>query len=374
MKRTAAITLLFFLCELQIFAENLTKELTLKSVDTDVAIGGRIELNAQFNSPEGSFLSGSIPLKSQNGSNNFDMNARSSRIWVKTRTPTRHGLMLTTVEIDFLGNDDSSIYAPRLRHAYAELAGFGFGYTNSAFNSIVAIETIMFPMDDAFVRQPTLRYTHDSENISYDVSLESADTTAFETYDATSATSTDRNSAPDIIARARYYQSWGEVAVAYLSRLITQEDSKNTKYAWGTNLSGRVETFGFDDIRFNAHYGVGSGRYIGYNAFGAGVVNQNTKKIDLTTAFGGHLGYRHWWSSSFRSTFALSYLASKIDAAHQNSFEFLTKKSQALQMNLYWNPMKNVLVGAEYAHAKREVYSGDSGELKSANLVFRYDF
>jgi len=358
--------------------------LELNGFDTVLSIGGRIQLNALLNSPGGSTFAGQIPLKSTDSGNDFRMDARDSRLWVKTRTPTVYGLMLTTLEIDFLGSRGTSTISssvnshhPRLRHVYVQLGGFGFGQTNSAFNSIAALETSVYPMDDTFVRQSVVRYTHNLENASYDISLEDPNTTLFASSDAKAPSPYENNSAPDVVLRARYYPSWGEVAVAHLSRLIKKEyktDSKETQYAWATNLSGKILTLGLDDIRFNAHYGVGSGRYIGYNAFGAGVKNETTEAIDLTTAFGGHIGYRHWWSSSLRSTLALSYLGSKIKREHQKSFEFLTKESQALQFNLYWNPLVNLLVGGEITHAKRELYGEESAEIKSLNLVVRYDF
>jgi len=351
--------------------------LELSSFDTVLSIGGRIELATTFNSPDGAFFARRIPLESEHKRQNFSMDARSSRFWVKTRTPTEYGVLLATIEIDFLAtpNAGGTNYMPRLRHAYAELAGFGFGQTNSAFNSIVALETINYPIDDTFVRQGTLRYSGSlGRDFAYDISLEAPESSLFKQGSDTAPQFTNANSAPDLVLRARYYDSWGEVGLAYLSRIITSDDAQEQKYGWGTNLSGRVESFGLDDIRFNAHYGVGSGRYIAYNGFGAGVINEASGSMDLSTIYGGHLGYRHWWSSSLRSTLALSYMGSQIDEQNENTFGSLTKETKALQANLYYSPIKNLLFALEYAYAKREVYSGASGDMSSTNLLLRYDF
>lgn len=352
--------------------------LELSSYDTVLIIGGRVELFSTLSAPDGAFFARRIPLESEQKRQDFGMDARASRFWVKTRTPTPYGPFLATIEIDFLGANPSSggsNYTPRLRHAYLEFAGFGFGQTNSAFNSIVAVETITYAIDDTFLRQGTLRYSGSvGSDFAYDISLESPESSLFKEASDTAPQFTNANTAPDLILRARYYDSWGQVGLSYLSRIITSDDLEQQKYGWGTNLSGRVESFGLDDIRFNAHYGVGSGRYIAYNGFGAGVINEASGAMELTTIYGGHLGYRHWWSSSLRSTLALSYMGSQVDEENENTFALLTKETKGLQVNLYYTPVKNLLFALEYAYAKREVYSGNSGDMSSTNLLLRYDF
>jgi len=348
--------------------------LEFKSFDTTIILGGRLQVNAEYTTPSGSFFAGKIPLANANNEDDFTLHAKDSRLWVKTRTPEKYGPILTLIEVDFRGENE---YELRLRHAYIEYAGFGFGKTNSAFNSIVALDTITYAIDDTFVRQVVARYTYNVENTFYDISFEEPDTTLFVSESSKSATSIDGNLAPDLVLRVRYYSDSAEVGLAYLSRLIKKEadsSSKDAQYAWGINLSGGVDTFGLDDIRFNAHYGVGSGRYIGYNAFGAGVINQTTNEIDLTTVYGGHLGYRHWWNNSFRSTLGVSYLASNTKQEDKDDFGFLTEVSQGFVVNLFWTPRKNISIGVEFARAKREVYNSQNGMMSDSNLMFRYDF
>ncbi|MCK9455409.1 MAG: DcaP family trimeric outer membrane transporter [Sulfurimonas sp.] len=355
-------------------------EIELKSIDTVVAIGGRVHLSMLHTSDQSSFFAGKIALERDKRSDDLSVSARESRIWLKTKTATEYGVLRTLVEIDFLGVKGGSTskndYYPRLRHAFVELGGFGIGQTNSSFNSIVALDTISFPMDDTLVRQSLIRYTYDTKLFSYDISIEEPEITLL---DQNSSKIITKDNLPyDFVLRARYYPLWGELGIAFLSRKILQENlvesTKDSKYGYGVNASGRIKTFGLDDIRFNAHYGEGSGRYIAYGAFSEGAISPNGE-ITLNPVYGGHLGYRHFWNQKLRSTVAFSYVAAdnNLDIL-QTELHKVTKESYATQINLLWVPVKNLLTGVEYAWAKREVENGESGRASFLNLILRYDF
>ncbi|MGE4397701.1 MAG: DcaP family trimeric outer membrane transporter [Sulfurimonas sp.] len=347
---------------------------------TIFSVGGRVHISTIFTSDQSSYFAGKIALDSKEKEEDIYANARESRLWTKTRTPTEQGILRTTLEIDFLGTKDGKAdkndYYPRLRHAFVELGSFGFGQTNSTFNSVSALDTISYPMDDTFVRQSLLRYTYDKDMFAFDISLEDPKTTLLDSSSSKIITKDDLLF--DLVMRARYYPLWGEVGIAFLSRKITHNssihDTKDSKYGYGINLSGRLKTFAMDDIRFNIHYGEGSGRYIAYGAFSEGVIDSDGD-ISLTPLYGGHLGYRHWWSPKLRSTIAFSYVGAdnNLDVL-QTGLDKVTKESYGTQANLLWVPVKNLLTGLEYAWAKREVESKESGSTNFLNLILRYDF
>jgi len=345
-----------------------------------VEIGGRAHLSMLHTSDQSSFFAGKIALDRDKKSDDFSLNARESRLWLKTKTPTEYGMLRTLVEIDFLGTKGGSTskndYYPRLRHAFIEVGGFGFGQTNSAFNSIVALDTISYPMDDTLVRQSLIRYTYDTKLFAYDISIEEPKITLL---DQNSSKSITKDNLPyDLVLRARYYPLWGELGISFLARKILQDsvvdNTKDSKYGYGVNLSGRIKTFALDDIRFNAHYGEGSGRYIAYGAFSEGTIS-SSGEITLTPVYGGHLGYRHFWSEKLRSTIAFSYIGAdnNLDVL-QTGLHKVTKESHAMQINLLWLPIKNLLTGVEYAWAQREVLSSESGKANFLNFILRYDF
>ena len=351
--------------------------LELVSTDTTLSIGGRIQLNGAYSSPDAAYFASKIPANSAQKSDKFSMNARDSRLWVKTRTPSEYGVIRTTLEIDFFGSGATNVsvndHNPRLRHAYVQIGEFGFGQTNSAFNSVVAIETVNYAMDDTFVRQPVARYTYNKENWAWDVSFEEPNAMFFKGSDKLEKGGSD--TLPDLVLRGRYFDTWGEVGFAYLSRYIRYEEAgkSDAKYGYGLNLSGRIKTFGLDGIRFNAHYGEGSGRYIAYNGFGAATISSQGE-IKLTEIYGGHIGYRHWWSPKLRSTLAFSYIGANTSEEAVAYSANITKKSYATQLNLFYNPLKNLLLGVELSDATRKFQDGRRGDAQAVNFLVRFDF
>ncbi len=361
--------------------------LELTSANTVLSVGGRIQLHSIYAWPEGSYFAGKIPLDDSGENGQLIMSARDSRLWVKTRTPTEYGPIRTLIEIDFLGTTATEIntnsHGLRLRHAYFEMAGFTVGQTNSAFNAFVTLDTITYAVNDTLVRQPLIRYSVNNRSFGYDLSLEQPETTLLD-QNGTIITPKD-DVAPDVIARLRYYPSWGETSVALMGRYITQDQAtlsdgsrvtgSDAAFGWGVNMSGKIKLYGLDDIRFDAQYGVGLGRYVAYNAFAAGSIDADGN-IELQPAYGGHIGYRHWWSQKLRSTLAFSYAATDNNADNINPADRNSVNSDVYgsQLNLLWIPIPNGLVGLEYSKALRSVESTEEGNMDMVTLLVRYDF
>jgi len=363
----------------------------LKTDKTVLSLGGRIDLQSMYTSPEGSFFAGKIPLEKDSIGENGQlfMSARDSRLWVKTRTPTKYGVARAIIETDFWGDTtnanekNTNSYGVRLRHVYVNIAGFTVGQTNSAFNSTVMLDTITHTINETLVRQPLIRYSIDNYNYAYDISFEQPETTLINS-SATMITPKD-DVVPDVILRMRYYPSWGEFSFAAMGRYITQDRAdinsstrylqSDGKFGHAYNLSLRINTFTYDDIRFDAQYGSGLGRYLAYSAFAAGSVDDNGN-IKLQESYGGHLAYRHWWNLELRSTFAISYAATQnnLEQIQAAQLDKLNKDVKALQVNLLYSPVKNALVGLEYSKAIRRVESLDEGVIELATLMFRYEF
>ena len=361
--------------------------LELKNSDSILSVGGRIQLHSIYGWPdEGAYFAGKVPLDAQGEDGQLSMSSRYSRLWIKTRTPSKYGPIRALIETDFLGVEgteaNTNSHGLRLRHAYVELAGFTVGQTNSAFNSLVTLDTIAFVINDAFVRQPLVKYSIESKSLAYDISFEQPETTLLDK-NATAITPKD-DLVPDIIARVRYYPTWGEASLAFLSRYIKQDmvelsdvsiKSDDGAFGWGVNISCKIKVFELDDIRFDAQYGLGLGRYISYNAYKAGFID-DAGNIKLQKTFGGHLGYRHFWNKELRSTLAVSFAGSEnyIDEINQLDRDSVNKNAYSLQANLLWVPAKNTSLGIEYAKAIREVESKEEGIMDILTLLFRYDF
>lgn len=361
--------------------------LEMSSADTVLSVGGRIDMQSIFSWPEGSYIAGKIPLETSGENGQLTMSARDSRLWVKTRTPTQQGPVRTLIEVDFLGTKGSEAtsnpHALRLRHAYLEAAGFTIGQTNSAFNSLVTLDTIRYPLNYTLVRQPLIRYSVNDRLFGFDLSFEQPETTLLDSNGTIIMPQDDV--LPDVVARVRYYPEWGEGSFAVLGRYIAQDQAtlsngsvlsnSDSALGWGVNLSGKIRLWQLDDIRFDAQYGVGLGRYVAFNAFAAGSIDAQGN-IDLQATYGGHLGYRHWWSPSWRSTLAFSYAGTQnnLQNIYAGDLGRVTRDVYGTQLNLLWIPLPKALVGLEYSGGVRRVESGIKGEIGMVTLLIRYDF
>jgi hypothetical protein len=80
------------------------------------------------------------PTAGNNERNRVKVEARESRLFVKTNTPTSMGDLNTHVEFDFYGADGnesvSNSHGFRLRHAYGTLANLLAGQTWTNFNNL----------------------------------------------------------------------------------------------------------------------------------------------------------------------------------------------------------------------------------------------
>jgi hypothetical protein len=354
--------------------------LELKSADTTLNIGGRIQLHGVYAWPEGKFYAGDIPIDGGDNYGELFMSARDSRFWIKTRTPSELGMIRALIETDFWGSSGnekvSNSYGMRLRHALVQIGNLSAGQTNSFFNTPISVDTITAPVNDTFIRQPLLAYSFKQKDSKIDVSFEQPESTLLDNQGTIITPQNDK--IPDIVARVEYYPKWGIVSVALLNRYINYANSaigKDGAYGWGTNLSAKYKLYKLDDIRFNAQYGVGMGRYLAYNAFAAGSLDKNGN-IKLQPSFGANIAYRHWWSDKWRSNIVLSYAGADNDTDNiaKNDLSNVTKDVWATQANLLYIPIQNTLVGLEYAKAKRQVESDEHGDMDVILMLLRYDF
>lgn len=355
--------------------------LKLKDNKTVLTVGGRIQLSMSYASPQTTFFVNNVSLDTHND-NGLLMSARDSRFWIKTKTPSEYGFVRSIIEFDFLakseGNEKvTNSYEPRIRHAYVEFDGFTIGQANSAFNSDAPLDTIYFSFNYAFARQPLIRYKINQNHFSYTISFEQPETTLLN-QDATLITPKD-DVMPDTILKAQYFSGWGEASLALMGRYINQnnyvESTRDSKLSYSGNFSTLIKVFELDDIRLDAQYGLGLGRYLAFNPYPSGTIDSHGK-IQLQPSYGGHIGYRHWWEKNIKSTLGYSYSATKNNVEILNNTEKYqaNKSASSLQANLFYSPIKNILTGFEYSYGTREVENSQTGYLNILSFIFRYDF
>lgn len=374
----------------------------IPGTDTSLGIGGYINLDAIYNSASAKggannyanlmLIPGAVPVESNRGNHGeIVFNARETRFWLKSFTPTAWGDLNTYLEMDFMtyqqpgtnpapGDERTTNgYAPRLRQAFGTLGNFLAGQTYSTFMNVAALpETndLGGPVGQIFVRQPLIRWTQPlgagGVPLDFQASVENPETTL--TLPNGIRDIPDDDQVPDMVVRLNYNPAWGSLSAAGLVRQIryASDSSHEHSQEWGAafSLAGRVRIALLDNIRFMFNYGDVLGRYSSYNLFNDGALN-STGRISLFKSLGGFLAYQHWWSQTWRSTVAYGYARADNPAFVADS---ISQQAQSVHVNLLWSPFLQTTIGLEYLYATRELDSGWHGDLQRVQFATRFSF
>lgn len=370
--------------------------------NTRINIGGYVKFDAIYSDysetaggiPQGRgrafYIPGVIPVGNASDHDSAtDFQARETRVHLGTNTDFGEDSVKTYVEIDFYGeefdantgNGERLVNSAdlRLRHAYLEWdTGDGnqwlFGQTWSNFMDLGAYpETLDFvgPAEGiTFVRQAQVRWTHGGLSMS----VENPQTTATKAGGA--RVSTDTSKLPDFTARYAMPlgNHNGHLSGSMLLRQLRADGplSNDKTFAYGVSFSGRFNINSSNNLRFQANYGDGIGRYLGLNTANAAVIKANGS-LDTITAWGGYVAFQHKWSKQWRSNLVYSQFSA--DNEHTAlTGNGLTKESRSTHVNLIYQPLKPLSLGIEYIHTNREVESGLDGQLSRVQLSAKYAF
>ncbi len=363
--------------------EQRISELESQQDKTQIEMGGRVQLDITTGWPEGSFSAGGIPLKKEGEVGQFGADIRNSRLWVKSKTPSSMGIIRTVAEVNFYGESGNEInknaHGVALRYLYVAIDGITAGQANSLFTTYITPNTLVYPLNHTFARQPLLSYTYQqSLLLSYDFSLEQPESYLCDP-NAVLMTPKD-DQIPDLLARLRYYPAWGRMAITGMARYIvhdkatlsdgTQLENSDAQWGFGVNASAKVNLYALDNLYFSLQYGNGIGRYFSINAYSDGTLDHEGN-IHLNTMLGVLGGYQHWWNSILQST--LVYSRTSIEQGDNNPQES-TNVSQAYLLNLIYSPIKNGQIGIEYGYGNRILLNEDSGDMRLVRVQIRYDF
>ncbi|EXR29533.1 hypothetical protein J694_1495 [Acinetobacter sp. 1281984] len=89
------------------------------------------------------------------------------------------------------------------------------------------------------------------------------------------------------------------------------------------------------------------------------------------------IGYQRKWNPILRSTFAIGGVQYKDDNTYANSNLTNTSYNKEIYnalVNLIWNPVKNIDLGAEYTYGQRKTFADDKGDYSRINLLAKYNF
>lgn len=371
----------------------------IPGTDTSLGFGGFVKLDVNENSVSAGSASfgdqyltiSQIPVSHIGEDSQLTFNARESRFWLKSFTPSQWGDVNTYLELDLYGS--ASAYTPRLRHAYGSFGNFLAGQTWTTFlNELSAADTLDNggPVGMSKIRQPLVRWTQPftvaDQAFEFQVAAEAPGSTIWTStwaptppglvYDSLTATGDDRY--PDMIARINYKPAWGNLSLAAMGRQIrnTATNAANTasttreQWGGGISLAGKVNVFELDNIRFTFNYGNAIGRYSSVNKLEDAALD-SAGNLHLVNVYSGVVAYQHWWNKVWRSTFAYG-----LEQADQPAFvdNRMTRQAQSVHANLMWSPLPQATLGIEYIYGTRELIDGRNGNISRAQLSAKYNF
>ena len=353
---------------------NVSGRIRMETIANWPSVGG----NGGSNSGDYFFLPVYIPTNDSGERGQLSLSARNSRLRFTTKKMAGTKAAITNVEVDFWGSAGNeritNSHNPRLRHAYANVAGLTFGQTNTNFmHSDTWPISISNPVGVVIVRQPLVAYSTQNGTNNFAVSLEQPESTLLD--DSGTRVTPDDDRFPDMTLRWISKQPWGKFFISGLLREIRADGFvsgvKDEALGGALHISGRLNLLHKDNLRLGVAYGNAFGRYTGYNLMMDGSINKQGK-ISLHPTTSAYASYQHWWNERWKSVVAVGFLHTKND----RSIVPLTVPEWAASYhaNIGVSLWKNVFVGVEYSHAKKVLENKQVGKLGRVLLVSNYNF
>ncbi|MCH4244425.1 DcaP family trimeric outer membrane transporter [Acinetobacter gerneri] len=317
-----------------------------------------------FNAPNKVDLNG-VPTGANNVVNpnkdRFYATAKTTRLGLDFKTPVQGADVGGKIEVDFAGTNDGL----RIRHAYLTYNNWLFGQTTSSFLSTdTQPEMIDFgsPLGVGTKRTPMVRYADKiNANTAYAVGLEQGRSdNRFP-----SATGKISYNLPDglglVNARALLQETRGRLAEA------GKEYDDKTELGWGVGLGTKIKLLK-DQLILNADYSHVKGDDF-YLLFSENAASLNAAKndYDLNEFDAVTVGLTYKLNPKWRSTLGYGAIFYDDAKAGQND------KIQQGWLNVLYNPVKPITLGAEYVYGERDadIRTGRDSRL---GVMAKYDF
>ncbi|ENV34863.1 DcaP family trimeric outer membrane transporter [Acinetobacter gerneri] len=315
-----------------------------------------------FNAPNKVDLNG-VPVNGVVNPNKdrFYATAKTTRLGLDFKTPVQGADVGGKIEVDFAGTNDGL----RIRHAYLTYNNWLFGQTTSSFLSTdTQPEMIDFgsPLGVGTKRTPMVRYADKiNANTAYAVGLEQGRSdNRFP-----SATGKISYKLPDglglVNARALLQETRGRLVEA------GKEYNDKTDLGWGVGLGTNIKLLK-DQLILNADYShvKGDDFYLLFSE-NAATLNTAKKDYDLNEFDAVTVGLTYKLNPKWRSTLGYGAIFYDDAKAGQND------KIQQGWLNVLYNPVKPITLGAEYVYGERDadIRTGRDSRL---GVMAKYDF
>jgi len=349
--------------------------------NVSLAVGGFVKAVAIYDSNAekmgADFLPATLGTRRPDTEGATSLDVTLTRLFLDGRAPAPNGQIRGYVEYDLnAGNDGTPDF--KLRHAYGTWKNkYGVvtaGHTWSTFMDLKIIpEGLTEPTVSGviFQRQALLSW---SQPLSKEVTVHAA----IEDPNSSDVFSTlpvnNQTSIPDVVLGVDYdHGGFWHLRVNGITRNLktdVPQGGTDSATAWGATLTGHVNFFKKDKLRFSGVYGEGLGRYLlGIQSNAGSAIDPSGDRIDLRKNWGVMAAYEHHWTDSLRSTAMGGYAHSKsLGWQADDTFESSTYAS----VNLMWNVYRYITLGAEYAYGRRE--NKDSSDTDNHRIAVGMQF
>jgi len=337
------------------------------------------------------YLPQQIPVGPGAASDVQDFTAKQSRLWLNLASDVAGHAVKGYLETDFQvapGTQGSQRttngYTLALRRAWMQVDRWTFGQDWTTFQYTGALpestDYVGATEGTVFVRQPLIRYSAPlTPGLTLHVALENPESGTV-VAGTTGLVENGKDRLPDLAARLAYAGGMGELSLGLLARQVRTESAAGLAAqtgGYGASLGGKLWLDGRKsaDLRFMATYGRNIGRYVGLNFAPDAVHVGATNRLEGVTVFAALAAARISLTPQVRVNLIGAYQdVGYADALAPATLSGLNKRALSGAVNLFYSPVKNIDLGLEYRHARREVVSGASGTLDRVEFAAKYNF
>lgn len=346
--------------------------------DYDMAVYGYARFNASYDIDSNQALStrsGSYAGLAGNddaAEGHFGADAFQSRIGVKATSP--EGVMVN-VEGDFRGGGGGSL---RLRHAYGSYMGVLAGQTWSNFTSFVGnTSTLDFdslPGVAGFQsRTPQVRYTTGPLSLSLEDPRSSFVTDA--------ANAAQKQGMPALTARLEDSAGGVSYSAAVLAHQVGYDTgtTDETSFGFATFVAGKLALSDMITVQGSLSYTDGANSYLyrsGDNFGAASAYVDGAGDVETISGYGGTIGTGISLGGGRSVNIGYGMVEVDWDDAEADGVAVAdeSETNSAIMANYQWTPVKNVMMGVEYARLSRENVDGTDGDANRILFAAQYNF
>jgi hypothetical protein len=405
------------------------KSWKLPGTNTSMNIGGFaiLQFDYDLNGISGAYGPATAPVDGTANAKRqgeFDLNARQSRVFISTSTPTDWGDLITHFEFDANGTGGQTASqgaeynsnqgaAMRMRKAYGQLGPVLAGQDTTTFFTPGAGErtdvATPFLGSSAF-RLGMVRYTHafgggTSLQLAIEDNIASGDTAAAGALVGTNNTlgrglnaaqvasitgqTANVHATPAFVAQLSHKWSSGEIGLALMGRELKVDNAStaggalnDSTVSWGLSLGSGV----IISKQFRAGAQFLYGKSLGMYSGGESVLltasgPQSNFDIQNVGVVGG-AAFLQW---RFTDTMRANVLYGREDYSYDPSKSELPAPGplaaasaidyvQQLYGNIMWEPVPAVNIGLQYGYTIASLNNGPNAKSSRLELAFRYSF